>query len=111
VQGALADGRTVGWNLVTGLHDAAAGSERTLWVDGVPVEAPPVAFAADLTSVGWASGEALAFTPEATRERHDDLRVFRSDYVQPFGRFTGTLPGGLELAEGLGVMERHTALW
>ena len=109
--GSLPDGRAVGWNLVTGVHDAEVGSERSIWVDGVPVEAPPVAFGADLESVGWATGERLAFTAEATRARNDDLRVFRSDYVQPFGTFTGTLPGGLELAAGRGVMERHTALW
>ncbi len=34
--------------------------------------------------------------------------VFASDYRQPFGTFSGTLPGGLELAEGFGVMERHS---
>ena len=36
---------------------------------------------------------------------------FASDYRQPFGTFTGTLGGGVELAEGFGVMERHTARW
>jgi len=35
----------------------------------------------------------------------------RSEYEQPFGTFRGTLPGGLELAEGYGVMERHVAVW
>jgi hypothetical protein len=109
--GELADGRTVGWNLVSGVHDADAGSERTLWIDGTPVEAPPVTFAHDLSEVRFAGGEALAFSGEAVRERDDDLVVFRSEYVQPFGTFAGTLPGGLVLASGRGVMERHTALW
>ena len=109
--GSLSDGRAVGWNLVTGVHDAEVGSERTLWVDGVPSELPPVTFAEDLSAVSFPSRESLSFTREAVRERRDDLGVFKSDYIQPFGAFTGSLPGGLELAVGRGVMERHSALW
>ena len=105
--GELADGRACGWNLVRGIHDGETGSERAVWVEGeAPVEVPPVVFAADLSGVGD-----LTFASEAVRERRDDLVVLRSDYVQPFGTFTGTLPGGLELREGRGVMERHAALW
>ncbi len=109
--GATSDGRPVGWNLVTGLHDDPAASERTIWLDGEPVQAPPVTFAADLGSLGFAGGEALAFTREAARARRDDLGLVRSDYVQPFGTFAGTLPGGIELVSGRGVMERHAARW
>lgn len=109
--GRLVDGRAVGWNLVTGVHDAATGSERTLWVEGAPVEVAPVEFAPTLDGIAFADGSALRFAAEATRARTDDLVVFKSDYVQPFGTFAGTLEGGLELAEGRGVMERHTALW
>ena len=50
-------------------------------------------------------------TPRRVRARNDNLLVVRSDYEQPFGTFHGTLPGGLELAEGYGVMERHVAVW
>ncbi|CAA9488143.1 MAG: hypothetical protein AVDCRST_MAG85-1072 [uncultured Solirubrobacteraceae bacterium] len=109
--GSLSDGRSVGWNLVTGIHDAETGSERTVWVDGVPTELPPVSFASDLSSVTFPSGESLTFSSEAVRERNDDFRVFKSDYRQPFGAFAGTLPGGLQVVEGRGVMERHSALW
>jgi hypothetical protein len=105
--GTLEDGRFAGWNLVRGIHDAEHGSERAVWVEGhEPVEAGPVEFAADLSGVGG-----LTFTPEATRRRRDDFGLVRSDYVQPFGTFTGELPGGLVLREGRGVMERHSALW
>jgi hypothetical protein len=105
--GRLTDGRAVGWNLVDGAHDAQTGSERAVWVEGSgPVELPPLAFADDLSAVGD-----LRFTAEATRQRRDDLVLLRSDYVQPFGTFTGELPGGLVLAQGRGVMERHSALW
>ena len=105
--GTLEDGRAVGWNLVDGVHDAPTGSERAVWVEGdEPFEVPAVAFAPDLSAVGG-----LAFSAEATRSRRDDLVVLRSDYVQPFGTFSGELPGGLRLREGRGVMERHSALW
>ena len=109
--GTARDGRTVGWNLVTGLHDEAIGSERTIWVDGEPVEAPRVSFGRALDAVRFPGGEELRFTEEARRARRDELGVFASDYVQPFGTFAGTLPGGLVLVAGRGVMERHTARW
>ncbi len=109
--GRLGDGRAAAWNLVTGVHDAPVGSERTIWVDGEPAECAPVAFARDLGAVTFADGSALRFAHEAARARTDDLRLFRSDYVQPFGMFAGTLEGGLELVGGFGVMERHSARW
>jgi hypothetical protein len=34
-----------------------------------------------------------------------------SEYVQPFGTFSGVLPGGVRLAGGHGVLERHRARW
>ncbi len=99
-------GEPVGWNLVTGLHDAPRCSERTIWLDGEPREAPPVDFAADLSAVGG-----LRFTEWAARENHTHLLVFRSDYRQPFGTFSGELPGAIRLAEGYGVMEEHDVWW
>ena len=105
-----ADGAPVAWNYVDGLHDAASASERTVWVDGAPHEVGPAAFAADLTSV-TADGAELRFTEEATRRRDERLLLFSSSYVQPFGSFTGALPGAGELAWGLGVMERHDVTW
>jgi hypothetical protein len=61
--------------------------------------------------VAFPDGSALRFAPEATRSRSDNLLLLRSDYTQPFGTFAGALEGGLELAEGFGVMERHSARW
>ena len=104
--GTGAGGERVVWNLVTGVHDGAQVSERTVWVDGVAHAVGPVAFSTALDAV-----DDLRFTEEARRARRDELLLFASDYVQPFGTFAGTLPGGLDLREGFGVMERHTARW
>ncbi len=110
--GTASDGRAIAWNLVTGVHDAPQASERTVWADGSAREVGPVAFVGDLEGVAFAEeGAALAFTAEAERARSDDLKLFASDYRQPFGRFSGSLPGGIELAEGYGVMEWHEVRW
>jgi hypothetical protein len=109
--GRATDGRAVAWNLVTGVHDAPHDSERTLWIDGTPQELGPVAFAPGLTGVTFQEGGALDFTEWSAREEKMNLLVMRSDYRQPFGTFSGTLPGGLELAEGYGVMEQHDVRW
>jgi hypothetical protein len=100
------DGHALAWNLVAGVNDPPVGSERTVWVDGQPQEAPPCRFAADLSSV-----DELQFRAEAMRRRRENLLVVRSDYRQPFGTFSGRLPGGIEVAEGYGVMEHHDAWW
>lgn len=109
--GRTADGRVAAWNLVEGVHDAARASERTIWLDGEPVEAGPASFAHDLGGVTTPDDGELRFAAEAVRERNENLLLVRSSYRQPFGSFSGTLPGGAELAEGRGVMEAHTAVW
>ena len=107
--------RPLAWNLVTGINDPPRDSERTLWVGGVPVEVGPAAhFADDLSAVTTDDGVDLRFAAEATRERRDSLLLVKSAYRQPFGTFTGSVPGPsgpLQLAEGWGVMEEHAALW
>lgn len=100
------DGRPVAWNLVEGINDPPRASERTVWVQGEPAEAPPVVFADDLSGVGD-----LRFEAEATRARHENFGLLRSDYRQPFGTFAGVLPGGVELRSGMGVMESHDVRW
>ena len=104
--GETASGRAVAWNLVDGVHDAPVASERTIWLDGLPSELPPAAFAADLSAVGG-----LRFTAEATREHAQNLIVLRSAYRQPFGTFSGRLTPEVTVAHGLGVMESHDVSW
>jgi uncharacterized protein DUF2804 len=108
--GVASDGREVGWNLVAGVNDAEVGSERAVWVDGAPTEAAPVRFDG-LAAIEGADGLRLRFTAEAERHRRENKLYVRYSYRQPFGTFTGTLPGGIELASGLGVMEHHDAWW
>lgn len=104
-------GEHVAWNLVDGIHDAPQDSERAVWVDGTPAEVAPVTFDLALTEVASKDGSlALHCTHEAVRRRDDNLGLVRSRYEQPFGTFSGSLPG-IRLAEGFGVMERHDVKW
>lgn len=104
--GRAEDGRAVAWNLVDGVHDAGEASERTLWLDGEPQEVPPQEFAADLSRVGE-----LDFREWAARAARTNAGIMRNRYRQPFGEYSGLLPGGVRLAEGYGVMEEHDVLW
>ncbi len=105
------DGTALAWNLVTGVNDPASGSERAVWVAGQPHEAPPVSFAADLSCISCADGSELRFRAEAERNRRDSLLIVKSRYRACFGTFSGTLPGGIALARGRGVVEHHLARW
>ncbi len=105
------DGVALAWNLVSGVNDPPSGSERAVWVAGRASEAPPVSFAPDLSSVRCADGSQLRFDAQTQRSRSDNLLVLSSDYVAPFGSFSGTLPGGIALARGRGVVEHHRARW
>lgn len=106
--GADADGRSLAWNLVDGINDPASGSERAIWIDGAPAEPPPVRFGADAIDLG--EGRKLHFAGGSEHTRDDNYLLLRSRYRHRFGSFSGSL-GGVELAEGLGVMEEHDALW
>jgi len=108
--GTAVDGRAVGWNLVDGIHDDPFASERTLWVDGEPQAVGPVTFAEDLSEIAG-DGLDLSFDEWSSREHSTNALIMRSSYRQPFGTFSGQLPGGLQLAEGYGVMEQHDVHW
>jgi hypothetical protein len=109
--GAGPDGEPLAFNLVQGVNDPPSGSERAIWVAGVPHEAGPVRFSADLRTIAADDGSQLDFAPEAERSRKENLVLVRSDYRAPFGTFKGTLPGGIALEHALGVVEHHRARW
>ena len=104
--GESSEGQAIAWNLVEGVNDSLTASERTVWVDGVPHEAERLHFAEDLSRVGD-----LRFTAEAVRERNENRLLIRSRYRQPFGTFQGSLPGGIAVTNGYGVMEDHEVWW
>ncbi len=109
--GEAPSGMPLAFNLVQGVNDPPTGSERAVWVAGTPHEVEPVHFAADLSQIEAADGSLLRFNVEAQRDRRENLLLVRSDYRAPFGTFNGTLPGGIELARGMGVVEHHRAVW
>ena len=90
-----------------GVHDTLENSERTVWIDGVRARRSRRR-SSPTTCPGSAS---LEFREWSARESNRNLLVMRNRYRQPFGEFSGTLPGGLVLAEGYGVMEEHDVLW
>lgn len=104
-------GRPLAWNLVTGINDPPQASERGIWLDGeLRPEPAPVRFD-EMSGVVFAGGDQLRFVSESERARNDNFLVVRSNYRHRFGTFTGSLEGGIELAEGFGVMEQHEARW
>lgn len=107
--GTAIDGRRVAWNLVSGINDPPQRSERAIWVGGVPSEPGPVAFDG-LEGISFAGGGEVRFSGESERARDENMLIVRSRYRHRFGSFAGSL-GGVELAEGLGVMEEHEAVW
>ena len=107
--GRTTDGREVAWNLVEGINDPPRSSERAIWVDGVPSEPGPSRF--DGLEAIDCDGARLEFSAEAERSKEESRLGVSYSYRQPFGTFSGSLPGGLELAEGLGVVEHHDANW
>jgi Protein of unknown function (DUF2804) len=106
--GTATDGRPVAWNLVEGINDPPSESERAIWIDGEPVEPPPVSF--DPVGIDLKGGETMRFAGESEHTHEDNYLLIRSHYRHRFGSFSGTL-GGVELAQGLGVMEEHDARW
>jgi hypothetical protein len=104
-------GRHVAWNAIVGLFDTPQNSERTVWIDGVASEIGPVRFSADLRTVSFSEGGQLAFTQEANIRKRVGLFLIKSKYDHAFGAWQGSLPGGIELREAVGVREHQDALW
>ena len=107
--GRAEDGRRLAWNLVEGVNDPPERSERAIWVDGEPNEPAPVRFDG-IEGIELADGDRLNFAAESAHARDENFLLIRSRYRHRFGTFSGAL-AGIPLAEGLGVMEEHDAVW
>jgi hypothetical protein len=108
--GVARDGRKIAWNLVAGINDPPASSERTIWVAGEPTEPGPVRFQG-LESIHFEDESRLNFNAETQRTHHEGIPLLaRSDYEAPVGSFGGSL-NGLPVESALGVMEAHDAIW
>jgi Protein of unknown function (DUF2804) len=109
--GRTTGGERVGWSLVTGVNDSDKDSERAIWIDDRPFEPAPVRFADDLSRIEFSEGGELHFSEWSAREDRTNVLLVRSSYRQPFGTFSGSLPGGVQLAAGFGVVEVHDVHW
>ena len=107
--GRAVDGRAAGLEPGRGHQRPAADSERAIWIDGEPSEPPPVRFHG-MDGIDLAGEDRLDFATESHHARDENFLLLSSRYRHRFGTFSGSL-GGLELAEGLGVMEEHDAVW
>lgn len=108
--GTARDGRSLAWNLVTGINDPLRSSERTIWLSGEPTEPGPVEFQG-LEAIHFEDESRLDFTAETHRTHHEAVPLIaRSDYDAPLGQFTGTL-NGVPVDSALGVMEAHDVVW
>ncbi len=115
--GTDADGRRVGLNASTGMNGEGPG-EDLLWWEGRPHPLDVERLAPqDLPEGQWrvsGPGWALRFEPEGVRAADENMLVLRSRYVQPIGRFVGTLPdpdGRVVPVTLSGVTEDHLAVW
>lgn len=122
--GQLDDGRRLSGNLVA---QTMNGLENAVWISAADdthtdVIALPQAIFDDLpTDIAqiWHIRTAddrltLQFTPEGARSEAINLGVLASDFTQPFGTFRGIwrdADGSVHTLTGIGVVERHRALW
>ena len=115
--GTAADGRRVGLNVSTGMNGAVG--EDVVWWDDVPYALDVATLAPVGGDLGgdWCldgPGWRLDMTSHGARAADENLLVVRSRYVQPVGRFAGTLPdpdGRAVPVTLVGVTEDHEARW
>ncbi len=118
----LPDGRRLGLNLSAHVYDDAQGAslENALWLDGQLHVLGGVTFslpASPAVEVWHIRGDHvdLAFSPLGARQQRVNLGLVRSQFVQPYGHFAGTLRlpdgGQLSLPPAFGVVEDHFAVW
>lgn len=114
------EGARVGLNLSADVYDDAQGDsqENALWRDGqvqplggVVFEVPRTPGVDDWRIRSRRGDEVdLTFRPLGARAQHLDLRMVRSDFVQPYGLFRGRV-AGVPIDGLFGVVEDHHSVW
>ncbi len=119
----LADGRTVGLNLVSGFSGIGDHShENACWLNGVAHPLDPAArieFHEDDLMHPWRvttrdGAVDLTFTPLTVHRESLNLGAVRSRFIQPTGHFTGTITVAgerLTIDSAPGVVEDQDVLW
>ena len=118
--GRLDDGQVVALNFGRGLNESAV-TENVFWVDGKPEWVGMVHFDYDHKNLQgpWklTSNDGLVdleFTPEGERAEEINMLLVRSNFHQPFGKFTGTLKKGtkkIKIDDMFGFVEEHYVKW
>jgi hypothetical protein len=119
--GRLGDGRVVGLNASCGVNETSF-LESCFWVDGVLHRLPAVHFAYDREDfhAPWKLTDErgridLTFVPEGSHKERINAGLVASNFIQIFGRYTGTLTteaGERLQLDGLpGYSEWHYAKW
>ncbi|MEC7121239.1 MAG: DUF2804 domain-containing protein [Pseudomonadota bacterium] len=114
----LPDGRRLGLNLASGVNDSF-GTENTLWIDGVPMELPPVLFTR-LDAENWQIRSAdgcLNLTVHTYSCQQDSTNAWL--VANRFRQWVGLISGDLRLPNRqvvswhakLGLLEQHYARW
>jgi len=114
------DGGVVGLNLSAEVYDDDEGNSRenAIWVDGrvrplggVRFEVPPNPGVDDWRITSRDGDEVdLRFEPLGARAQHLDLKLVKSDFVQPYGLFRGRV-AGQSVHDVFGVVEDHLSVW
>jgi hypothetical protein len=120
LSGFVGDGTPFGLNLSAQVYEDERGHsvENAFWVDGKVHHLDGVRFDVpkDPKSETWriASLESgavdLEFQPLGAREEHTNFGLVRTDFVQPYGRFAGSVCGH-DLSGTFGVVEVHLSVW
>ena len=106
--GATKTGEPIGFNAISGFN---ADLENFVWMNDTVVALKRVTFEhGEVWRIQDDSGALdLSLRVDATRSESVDLKLVRSDYVQPLGLWTGKIAG--EEVELYGVAENHRATW
>lgn len=125
--GVTRSGERIGLNLSAQVYDNPAGNslENGLWINGqmYPLGGVHFEIPADPRRQTWIirsqtdDSVELKFTPLGTREEQLNLGVIRSDFIQPYGQFNGSVcaPGNgnrpVDVTGLFGVVEKHLSVW